>query len=123
MNYISNYSQTFGEKPKAVEDQEILKYRPLRELPLHRLLKPHVLTYIEKWLKINDPTELSQKLYQTLRDMYTRVKNHEPTLATGTDFFKWPKIEDTSKPPRFDKIIEHATTKPILNKKQITQRH
>jgi hypothetical protein len=45
-------------------------------------LRKEVLYYVEKWLSFNEEEEFIGKLYITIRDMYTRVKNAEPTIST-----------------------------------------
>ena len=54
MQTTTSYSQTFGARPKAKEDYEILNYKGFAELAMSMILKPHVVAYLDKWLKIND---------------------------------------------------------------------
>ena len=111
MNYITNYSITYGERPKMKEDQEILRYKKLSDLSISKILRPAQLQYLEKWIEINEMNELSQKLYITLRDMYTRVFNNTATITTKDDSFAWPKVEPEALPPRYDKLIESVKSK------------
>lgn len=54
LNNLTSYEKTFGSKPKATEDYEILKFRKLKEMKMGHILKPHIEMYLEKWIQIND---------------------------------------------------------------------
>ena len=58
MNYMTHYSLTFGERPKMKEDQEILRYKKLSDLSISTILRPTQLQYLEKWIEINEMSEL-----------------------------------------------------------------
>ena len=54
INNTTSYDKTFGEKPKAQEDFQILRQKPFRELPIATIIKPQVCEYLTNFLKIND---------------------------------------------------------------------
>jgi hypothetical protein len=51
---------------------------------------------------VNDEEEFISKVFITIRDMFTRVKNDEPTISTISSEYAWPTIDPDSKAPRFD---------------------
>jgi hypothetical protein len=63
-------------------------------------LKPNVIATIERWLGINDQEEFTQKIYCTLRDIYTFLSNMEAPVTTAMNEFKGQQVDQ--KPPRFD---------------------
>ena len=75
MTTTSRYAQTFGEKPKAAQDFTILKDKPFTKLPSSQILKPEISQMLSKWLTVNDQDKLTGRIFFTVRDMYTCVKN------------------------------------------------
>jgi hypothetical protein len=61
--------------------------------------------YIEKWLLINDVDEFISKIYFTIRELFTLIRNQEVPNTTSSSFFTGKPAE---KVPRFDKIILSA---------------
>jgi hypothetical protein len=61
--------------------------------------------YIEKWLLINDVDEFISKVYFTIRELFTLIKNQEVPNTTGSTFYTGRPAE---KVPRFDKMILNA---------------
>ena len=45
--------------------------------------------------------------------MYTRVRNNTSTISTNGESFAWPKMDEESKAPRYDKIIQSVTLSKI----------
>ncbi len=108
MQTTTTYSNTFGARPKAKEDYDILKYKSFADLTMCSILKPHVLAYLDRWLKINDQNEFKGRIFFTVRDMYTIVRCQEAPISTGMDTFVWTKIDTRMKVPRFDKLKINA---------------
>ena len=75
MTNTTHYAQSYGQKPKALEDYEILKHRKFSEMQISSILKPHITQYIEKWLALNDQEEFTGRIYFTVRELYTVLRN------------------------------------------------
>jgi hypothetical protein len=72
----SSYCNQFGDKPKAVEDFHVVKQKKFRQLDLAQYIKPEVAAYFERWLEIGNLDEFVKKLYFTLREIHTIIKNY-----------------------------------------------
>jgi len=83
----TSYSKTFGEKPKAKEDYNILTKKKFSELQISQILKPDVIRILSKWLMINDQDKFTGRIYFTVREMFTVVKNQMSELPTSHDIF------------------------------------
>jgi len=98
------YGQQFGSKPQAEDDFNILKEKSFAKLPISQILKPDARTYLNNWLIINDQDKFTGRIFFTVREMYTVVKNRLADVPTSHDnhgSHSELKIEL----PRFDKII------------------
>ena len=98
----TSYCKTFGERPKAQEDFSILKNKKFADLGITKILKPQIVQILNRWLEINDQEKFTGRIYFTVREMFTVVKNQVAEVPTshGT-FIKEP---DLAKAPRFDII-------------------
>lgn len=105
MTNQTSYRTQFGEPPKAAEDYVILKQKKLRDLEISKYMKESTKNYIEQWLKINDQDEFTKRIYFTLREIYTVVRNLEAPINSNKSFFTGRKAERV---PRFDKILLEA---------------
>lgn len=54
---------------------------------------------------INDQDKFTGRIYFTVREMFTVVKNQMAELTTAHDIFATQKLLKDSVAPRFDKII------------------
>jgi hypothetical protein len=45
------------------------------ELPINQILIPEVVSILTKWLTINDQDMFTGRIYFTIREMYTVIKN------------------------------------------------
>lgn len=88
----------------------ILKQKNFRELEISKYIQPEKAQYIEKWVKINDQDEYTKRIYFTIREINTIVKNQEAPNTSGNAFFQERKAE---KAPRFDKILLAAKQQHI----------
>jgi len=105
MNNKTSYCKQFGEPPKAAEDFVVLKQKKFRELDISKYCLELPSMFIEKWLLINDVDEFISKIYFTIRELYTLIKNQEIPNTTGNAFLTGKPAE---KVPRFDKMILKA---------------
>jgi len=71
----TSYEKNFGARPTAQADYSILKTKKLSSLPIADVLKPEAVRYFENWISINDQAEFTGRLYFTLRDIATVIKN------------------------------------------------
>lgn len=83
----TTYCQTFGDKPKAVEAFSILKMKKFSELPFKDILLPEVVQILTKWLLINDQDMFTGRIYFTIREMYTVIKNQVAVVTTSHEEF------------------------------------
>ena len=86
----TSYCQTFGENPKAAEAFSILKMKKFNELPINEILLPEVVSILTKWLTINDQDMFTGRIYFTIREMYTVIKNQIATITTNHENFVSP---------------------------------
>lgn len=103
----TSYRYQFGEPPKAAEDFVVIRQKKLRDLEISTYLKPEAISYLEKWLGFNNSDEFVKRVYFTIREIHTCVKNQEAPIANNNHFFKGTMAE---KAPRFDQIITNAMT-------------
>jgi hypothetical protein len=75
MNNTTHYATSYGMSPQKQADSEILNYKGFHQLSIVQILKPEVLRVLDHWLKINDVDEFKRRIYTTIRDMYTIIKN------------------------------------------------
>lgn len=71
----TSYEKQFGKRPTAQADYSILKSKKLSTLPIAEVLKPEAVRYFEQWISINDQDEFTGRLYFTIRDIATVIKN------------------------------------------------
>lgn len=114
MNNQSHYKTQYlgSNSPQKPKDTDAMKYKTFGELHIVSILKPEVLKIIEHWLRINDVDEFKRRIYTTVRDMNTVIRNQQASLSIVGQEYKWHTIDDTLKAPRIDKLIEkHKSTK------------
>ena len=102
MTNQTSYRLQFGEPPKAAEDYVILKSKRLKDLEICQYMTPNALQYLDKWININDQDEFTKRIYFTLREIYTVIRNLNAPITTKKSFFTGRSAE---KVPRFDKIL------------------
>lgn len=83
----SSYNSQFGDRPKGAEDYVIMKYKKFRTLEISQYIQPVAAQYIEKWLTINDQDEFIKRIFFTIRDLHTVVRNQEPASTANSTFF------------------------------------
>ena len=84
---MTSYCQTFGEKPKAAEAFSILKTKKFNELYYNEILLPEVSEILARWLSINDQDMFTGRIFFTIREMYTVIKNQVATVPTSHELF------------------------------------
>ena len=105
MMTTTSYAKTFGQKPKTEADFNVLNRKSFLELKYSQILKPNVVAIINRWLKINDQDKFTGRIFNTVREMFTVVKNQLSELPTSHDIFSTQKQIPSASAPRFDKII------------------
>ena len=73
------------------------------DLPIAKILKPNVQQILNRWLEINDQDKFTGRIYFTVREMYTVVRNSIAEVPTSHDSFV--KGKPIAKAPRFDMMI------------------
>ena len=54
MSITTNYAKNFGDRPRAKQDFNILRDKPLIKLPIAQVLKPAIAQMLSRWLTMND---------------------------------------------------------------------
>lgn len=54
MTNATNYANSFGQRSKAADDYQILRYKKFSQIRIAGILKPSVTACIDRWLEIND---------------------------------------------------------------------
>jgi len=75
MTQKTSYCSQFGEPPKAAEDYVILKQKPFKSLEISEYIQDNVVNFIDKWVRINDQDEFTKRIYFTIREIHTIVRN------------------------------------------------
>jgi hypothetical protein len=118
---VSQYATFFGSRPKMSHDYEILKYKKFSQLRIASILKPHVIQTIERWLAINDQEEFTKRIYYTVRDVFTIVRNQEPPVSLHKHEFDGTQVDEHAKPPRFDQlIVKHKGKRPVFDRRNLS---
>jgi len=82
-----------------------LKQKKFRELDISTYIQEQPAQYIERWISINDQDEFFKRIYFTIREIHTIVRNQEAPITTKKEVFQGLKAE---RAPRFDKILLQA---------------
>jgi hypothetical protein len=114
MTQKTSYQSHFGEPPKAAEDYVVIKQKKLRDLEISKFLQTEAVNSIERWVENNLHDEFTEKLYFTLREIHTIVKNQAATIPTSSDSFIFKRGE---KAPRYDKILLSVKYNPSTRSK------
>lgn len=77
------YSKTFGDKPQAQQDFNVLREKPFVKLESAQVLKPHIQEYMMKFLQKNDQDKFTSRIFFTVREMFTVVKNQLAEVPTS----------------------------------------
>lgn len=64
-----------------------MKMKKFSELPINEILLPEVVKILTKWLTINDQDMFTGRIYFTIREMYTVIKNQIATITTNHENF------------------------------------
>jgi hypothetical protein len=100
MTNVTNYATNFGLRSKEADDYEILRYKKFSQLKIAAVLRPDVNATIDRWLQINDDEIYAKRIYFTVRDIHTFLKNKEPPKTLVKDVYRGEQVQ--GKPPRFD---------------------
>ena len=80
-----------------------MKSKKFTDLPIASILKPQVRQILNRWLEINDQDKFTGRIYFTVREMFTVVRNSVADIPTSHDSFI--KGKPIAKAPRFDMMI------------------
>jgi hypothetical protein len=83
-----------------------MKQRKFKELEISKFITPEVAGYLEKWISIGNNDEFVKRVYFTIREIHTIIKNYEAPDNSHKIFFQARRAD---KVPRFDKILAEAT--------------
>lgn len=72
---LSSYRDSFGDPPKAAEDFVVMRQKKFSNLEISKFILPHAINYIEKWINMNNKDEFIKRVYFTLREVHTIIKN------------------------------------------------
>lgn len=109
MTTTTAYNGNFGDRPKAAQDFNILKDKQFSTLPSAQILKPHIRAMLNKWLSINDQDKFTGRIFFTIREMYTVVKNKLADVPTSHE--NHASLERMNMTlPRFDKMLTTMNT-------------
>lgn len=95
----SHYNEAFGENvTKKVYDSEVLKYVKLTTLPIARTLRPEVLMFLERWLKVEESDYYTNLTLQFIRGFFgvSHVNKSVP-ISTTREIYSRKKSERISK--------------------------
>lgn len=101
----TSYANNFGDKPQAGKDTGILKEKAFKNLPIAQILKPNVREMMNRWLTINDQDKFTERIFFTVREMYTVVKAKMTDIPTSQDIHA-THMELRAERPRFDKMLK-----------------
>ena len=97
--------KSFGDRPKAQDDFTILKEKQFSKLPMSQILTPEARETLNRWLSTtNDQDKFTGRIFFTLREMFTVVKNKMADKPTSQDHHA-SHAELSVALPRFDKVI------------------
>ena len=115
MTNVTNYSTNFGVRSKEADDYEILRYKKFSSVKIATILKHEVAATIDRWLQINDDEIYAKRIYFTVRDIFTFLKNKEPPKTLVKDGYRGEQV--VGKPPRFDQVIvKYKGRRPIYRR-------
>ena len=77
MTVLSNYEETFGSTTKLNHSDvaQLPQVKRLSNLKISHIIKPEILKYFDTFLSINDVDEFSKRIFNTIRDIHTVIKN------------------------------------------------
>lgn len=83
----TTHCRTFGAKPTAAADFNILKNKRFSELEISKVLTTNAIQILDKWLAANDQDEFTGRIFFLVREMATVVKNQIAVVPTSYDSY------------------------------------
>ena len=120
MNHTTQYNSRFGERPKPNQDFNVLNQKPFVRQQIAQVLKPDIATMLSRWLTINDQDKFTGRIFYTVREMFTVVKNQLAEVPTSQEMHS-KHVELTATPPRFDKMITDLSNKKRTHASQMAR--
>ena len=87
-----------------------MRDKPFTKLPIAQVLKPQISAMLGRWLTINDQDKFTGRIYYTVREMFTVIKNQLADVPTSQDYHS-NHVELKTDLPRFDKMITDLNNK------------
>jgi len=103
MNNTTAYRKEFGNEVSRGTDFKVLRDKQLSKLAIAQVLKPAIREMLTRWLKMNDQDKFTIRIFTTVREMYTVVKNQLADVSTSHEFHASHQSLNTSV-PRFDRF-------------------
>ena len=75
MTNTTQYAKQFGARPAELKDHKVLNNKPFNKLAISQVLKPNIVQMLSRWLTINDQEKFTERIFVTVREMFTVVKN------------------------------------------------
>ena len=82
-----------------------MKSRQLKDLEISTYFKSDAIQFIQRWINLKNNDEFLKRVYFTLRDIHTTIKNYEAPINSNSIFFQ---KRTADKVPRFDQILAMA---------------
>ena len=83
MTNTTQYAKQFGAKPAELKDHKVLDKRTFSKLGISQVLKPNITQMLSRWLTINDQEKFTERIFTTVREMYTVVKSMIADVPTS----------------------------------------
>lgn len=83
------------------------------------ILKANVVEYIARWIKINDQDDFTGRIYFTLREIYTVIRNYAQTEPPRNQTFnEGPPKKEVSLYHAFEEI-KTTNARKLIEKEQL----
>ena len=112
--YSSSYNTSSVEQTAS---SEILKYKKLSELGYSKVLKDHVLLYVENWILLGDEASYKNLLITCLQGLSSVAKiNENMPVTSNQDSFYWFSKEERNRSINLNSTF--TTTSPNFFQKE-----
>ena len=99
----------------------ILQQKPFLKQQYAQVLKPQIIAILSRWLAVNDQDRLTERIFNTTREMFTVIKNQLFDVPTSQGIHaKHDELNCTL--PRFDKMIKTIENDRVNKKHFIGKR-
>jgi hypothetical protein len=105
-------------KKQPASDAQILKYKKFSQLEFTLNLTHLALEYLQSWTLLGDDPYYMSVVIQTLRSLYTYIKNLAPRDTKHHELFLWPQHHQLVKQEKIknrDDVVRAVTQLGIVN--------